>query len=332
MVHLRKWLTFLIVATATLVSANDIDRFVQLKDNDISDPSVSSESINLMLQEGIASSNPTIVKLTLQALSNLTLATVRNEDTNGALTLPYREIHKVPKLKEFLINHWNTQHELSGFNAKDQLDKDLAQFSSKGLQFNSTSDGTENSSAEAKLAAILSSVLDRFSPWLTIPQTLSAFWPEDEDVYSLIWTYHKKDQTLEPLAMLRMLNLGQFTTAQANKYRMDRLVAFPVEAGPAADMQISFAARGLALSHPDDAIPNLIRAGLDHIDPRAEVLITLSGYSDEQLDPYYDRLVPLVTVPRRTLPSNREIQEALNRLVPYATNPRSYERLNRKGN
>ena len=84
---------------------------------------------------------------------------------------------------------------------------------------------------------------------------------------------------------------------------------------------VTLAARGLALSYPEEAIPNLIKAGLDQIKPRAEILITLSGYSDEQLDPYFARLVPLVFASIEEIPDKEKLDKALARLKPYASQP-----------
>ena len=328
---LRKWVPLLILVGAPLAGADDFDQFVQLKKVDILDPSISSETVNRMLQEGITSSDPNIEKLTLESISHLTQALVVEVKVaklstlplqSRDITLPSRKLNEVPGLKDFLINHWNIQHERSGFDAQGQLESDLKQLVGVNLGANVTDDTRDNWNDDSKLEAIVKSIQDHVSPWITIPQTLAIFWPNDDDVHRFIWEFHENDRTIEPMYMLRLLNYGRFTTEQANKYRMNRLIAFKVEAGPHADIEISLAARGLALSLPEDAIPNLIRAGLDHIDPRADVLITLAGYSDDQLDPYYERLVPLATVPARSLPSSNEVRQALSRLVPYAMNSR----------
>ena len=164
--------------------------------------------------------------------------------------------------------------------------------------------------------------IDKIAPWIKIPAILCVFWPADDEIHRLIWDYHENDRSLDPILMLTLLNFGSFVTSEANAYRISQLVAYRKEEGVAADIAIAFAAHGLALSHPEEAIPNLIQARLDHIDPRAHVLITLAGYKDMQLNPYRSRLYPLVTIPRSSLAYNDELQRALNRLVPYVTRQR----------
>ena len=119
--------------------------------------------------------------------------------------------------------------------------------------------------------------MDQVLPWVRIPKILCVFWPNDPEVHELIWDYHATEKFLEPLALLLMLNFGKFVTAEANDYRIAQLVAYRGEDEIMADMVVTQAARGLALSHPIKALPSLIKAGLDRTNPRAEVLITLAG-------------------------------------------------------
>ena len=78
------------------------------------------------------------------------------------------------------------------------------------------------------------------------------------------------------------------------------------------------------MSSPVEAIPNLILAGANRIAPRKEVIIALGEYTNEQLDPYYNCLVPLIMEAHNTLPLTREVKVTLDKLVPYVTNPAKF--------
>ena len=323
--RIKKGATLVFIFLAQLVFANQLDRFVHLKESGILDPNYTNDSINQLLREGIESSNPEVVNLTIQSLRNLTYSTYIDAKFDEAKNLPERDIQNVPGLKGFLIEYWNIQHSRSGFNTKGQLESDLADFLRENHTISSLKESANRGTVEeVKIEDLESKIRESTSPWLSIPEILCAYWPKNDDVHRLIWSYYDKDRGLEPYVFLKLLNLGLFTSSRDNQYRIERLVAYRPGTGLQADREISPAAYGLALSHPEEAIPNLITAGLDHIKPRGDVLVTLSGYSFDQLDRSYSRLVSLVMVPRRTLSSDlftpEEIDRAHSRLITYARN------------
>ena len=151
---------------------------------------------------------------------------------------------------------------------------------------------------------------------------LVTYWPQDSDILQFLWQYKEQDVDLKPDHLLRLFNMGKFDTAEVNEYRMRELVSFVgYQENVYTSAVVSQAAKGLAISHPEKAIPALIHAGLNQIKPRAEILITLAGYSDEQLDPYFARLVPLVFAHVEEIPDRGSLAKALARLKPYARQP-----------
>ena len=123
---------------------------------------------------------------------------------------------------------------------------------------------------------------------LRIPLILCTFWPGERKIHDFVWAYLDSKPSKSPVRTLRLLNVGRFTTKRANDFRIRQLTAYsPVTENSQEVQAISLAAKGLALSHPERAIPHLLEAGSDHFRPRKDIIITLSGYSDEQLEPYY---------------------------------------------
>ncbi len=309
-------LSLISIPTYVCPSESELARFTELKENLIFDPSVSDEYVIEMLQEGIQSTNTEVVKLTIQALGRYSdFVILGSEGPFGPV--PRRSFEDASTLKRSLIRHWEIGHVGSGFDTTRQMEIDLQE----GVNYRQSvidGNGDEEGSEEPDLRAFWDAVREKVSPWIQIPRMLCLFWPGDEDIHELIWQYHESDRNVAPTGMLALLNSGKFVTTEANEYRINQLVAYDMGEGPVANRAISMAAKGLALSHPEEAIPNLIRAGYDHIEPRSDVLVTLAGYTDSQLNPYYSKLVSLVSVGRpENGIINQELQEALNRLVPY---------------
>ena len=262
----RTGLIVMIFATLTAwTSEKSIDRYTQLKKEGIYDPSMSSDAVNSMLSKGIKSKDPRIVRLSLQALGNFVEFVIF--DTPGPFgTLPKRAVHEVPHLKHFLIDHWRAEHARSGYAAHQQLFSDMEQKDDGSLDQYPFTDADVD--ADFDVNAYWEAMKEKISPWITIPSILVVFWPKDEEVHTLIGEYHENDRSLVPVMMLRLLNFGYFVTPEANEYRNSQLVAYDSvvfrEGEPHnADTEIAMAAQGLALSHPEEAIPNLDSSGIE---------------------------------------------------------------------
>lgn len=321
-----KWIIILVTLCAGCIANAqevEVERYKNLQSSAIFDPTASDESVNQLLHQGLASQDPVIFRLALQTIN--TYVEHHIEERPGPTgSLPVRPITDVPGLKETLIKHWRSKHAEHGHNVSefilDQIRTNVG--GSIDLRALQEAHSAPDQLGKALSEAIGQQLREQY-PWIEIPQSLCVLWPQDETVHTLVWEYHENDRDEDPHRLLRLLNLGEFVTTAANDYRMSQLVAYPYRTGRISDEAVSLAAKGLALSHPEEAIPNLIQAGLDHIKPRSDVLITLAGYEDSQLDVQYDRLVSLVSGASRSLPLDETYLRALNRLVPYVMRPLS---------
>ena len=320
-IRMKFYVATILILITSISLANDeqLNRYTFFKESMIYDKNVPNELINSTILEGINNSDVRIRRLTLQALG------VFAENVYFDPPLPtelQRSINEVPRLKETLLTSFRDEHMRSGYDANGQIDRDIYEnWESAQLLL---VDGIETVKTEnaPQPDEIRELIQDRISPWLRIPLILAVLWPRDMEVHELIWEYYENDRHMRSTEMLTLLNAGQFDTKEANDLRMLELVSYlSVEETSFVDEVISLSARGLSISHPEQAIPMLIEAGLNHINPRSDILITLSGYSDEQLDPFFKELVPLALILRWTLQESEGLEAALDRLVPYAQKP-----------
>lgn len=313
----------ILVVSNTGAQESIVERYVELNDAAIFDPNVSNEAINLLLCSGIDSQNPTIFRLTLIAINSYSERR-SEEETRPLASLPHRSISQIPGLKEKLIDHWREEHAKHGYSVSEYVRNLLRSEDVQALVQSALADRAPTpDQVEQTISEIVEQRIREISPWVEILGSLCVLWPQDDAVHSLIWEFREQDRAVDPANLLRLLNRGKFVTQAANRYRISQLVAYPMGSGSGADQAISLAARGLALSHPEDAIADLVEAGFNHIEPRADVLITLAGYEDTQLDPFYSKLVSLVSAADRSSPLDEPYARALNRLVPYV-NRRDY--------
>ena len=305
------------LSTCALSSETVTERFVALKEEGILNPKIPNAYVIETIREGVQSSNTDIVNLSIQALARYTDFLILG--AHGPYgSIPERSFAGEDRLKSFLINRWETGHAASGFDATKQLEFEIMSIISNRPPELEGAIIDDQGVEKLDGKALSKYVRDQLSTWLEIPRVLCALWPGDKDIHALIWRYHENDRNVSATSMLSFLNIGKFKTVEANEYRIKQLVEYGIEDGIEADIAISMAARGLALSHPEAAIQNLVQAGFDHIVPRSDILITLSGYTDSQLEPYYSKLVSLVSVGKPDEgPISQELKDALNRLVIY---------------
>ena len=319
-----KWifgLMFALIACISSARTSSVEQYANLRSSSIYDPNTTNESVNQLLRVGALSQDPTIFKLTLQTINNY--AEHQIEEEPGPFgSLPNRSVSQISGLKEKLIDHWRNEHSKYGYNLSEFIIKQMVGNDGTTLDL-SALDGRKPrpDRLEEDIKKIVERNVFEEHPWVKIPQSLCVLWPKDDAVHTLIWEIHEKDRSFGSTNLLRLLNLGEFTTLAANRYRIAQLVAYPIGSGSFADEAISLAAKGLALSHPDEAVGNLVRAGFDHIAPRQDVLITLAGYTDAQLDQYYSKLVSLLSAAERSPPLDEPYLRALNRLMPYVNRP-----------
>lgn len=299
----------------------EVERYRNLKSSAIFDANTSDEYVNQLLREGVHSQNPVTFNLALQTINTYVEHHIE-ERPGPSEPLLTRPINEIPGLKESLINHWKHEHAKHGLNVSKFVLNELNSEAIRGI----TSTALEDQEVGSNLSGeIISEILEQWlkaqHPWLEIPQSICVLWPQDDSVHALLLEFYQKDDSIGPRDLLRLLNLGKFVTPAANRFRIEQLVAYPIGSPPHAEQAISLAARGLALSHPEEAIANLVRAGYDHIDPRREVLITLAGYKDSQINPYYFEIRNLLIADERLPPLDERYSNALDRLEQYVNSP-----------
>ena len=280
-----------VLAFSTAALAADIDRYTEFHQEGVFDATVSNRDANAIVREGIESGDSEIVAATVAALG--WFAAYQNHSQQSRVgPLPRRSFSSIPGLKAFLVSHWREQYERSGYNAFNQEVLD-------------------------EVAPTAESMTVHPSPsfvWRMIPSILCTLYPGDAEVHDLVWDIHAREA--DPghwLATHRLLTIGQFTTAEANAYRMRELARPRGEA--AAHVAVSLAAEGLALSRPLAALPLLVAAGVQYPVARDDILIALAAYGDEQLATHSREIAPLLNSRIGTSPS---IQRAFERLKTLA--------------
>ena len=306
------------IATALEI---DVEQYKHLQSTAIFDPTIPDGYVNELVYDGVASQDPVIFKLALQTINTYVEHHIEERlGVNG--TLPARRINEISGLKETLINHWKHEHAKHEHNVARFLLEELRSEAGRGILSSALEDQEVESNPSGEIISeTLNKWLEAQHPWLEIPQSLCVLWPQDDAVHTLIWESYQNDDSIEPRDLLRLLNLGNFVTPVANHFRIAQLIAYPIGSRPDAEQAISFAARGLALSHPEEAIANLVRAGYDHIDPRPEILITLAGYEDSQLNPYHFEIMNLISSAQGSTPADERYANALDRLKRYVNKP-----------
>lgn len=319
-----KWIIILVaVCAGSIANAQgiEIERYRHLQSSAMFDPNTSDAYVNQLLQDGVNSQDPVIFRLVLQSIN-----TYVDHQLEGRIepagSLRNRSINRIPGLKQALIEHWRREHARHGHNASKFVLDELRSQASRDIVSTALADQEVESNQSGEIISeILEQWLGAQHPWLEIPHSLCVLWPQDDAVHTLLWEFFQNDDSIEPRDVLRLLNLGKFVTPAANRFRIAQLVAYPTGAPPDAEHAISLAARGLAMSHPEEAIANLVRAGYDHIEPRREILITLAGYEDSQLNPFHYKIWNLILVTSPSGPLDERYLNARDRLDVYVNRP-----------
>lgn len=289
---MRRMLALIVtLGVAAGALAQSIEDYRYFRYDGIFDPSVSDETANALVQEGIASEEPKIRDLTVNALGDYAAYYTSDLRTPYGMTRE-RSFSTVPGLKQFLMSYWRERHKASGYDAFGAIQEGLGvEKGTNGL------DGFKLENIGLDEAALPDQVWDavraRLPAWTSVPQTLCLLYPGDTDVLELVWEVQNTDVYSGPgVGVLGLLNVGQFATADANAFRIAKLSA-PGDRTEDA-LTVTTAAEGLALSRPVEAIPHLISAALDHRRARGDILVVLAGYDDEALSPYATELAGLL--------------------------------------
>ncbi|MDE0054343.1 MAG: hypothetical protein OXT64_08860 [Gammaproteobacteria bacterium] len=279
----------LVVVAALVTGADDRDLYERLGATLIYSPDFSNEEVHRLVATGITSDDPEIVELTLDAIGVMAQMTVlgiwmENLDMlygpSTVHTWPKRALAEVPGLKALLLQRFELEYEVWD---PEEVRTDLP---AQGLTI------------EEMFAAM--------PGWSFIPAVLALHWPGDADVERILLD---KDWPIAKPGKLVLLNVGGFTSAEANAVRIGALTddsigrnvrielphdpdASPEKLAELAERsaleeqrQARFhAVQGLALSRLPEAIPQLIASGIEW--PRPAILESLERYDDAELMPH----------------------------------------------
>ncbi len=297
-----------VLGFALAASAQDIDRYEDFWKQGVLDIKVSNQTANDIVLAGITSNNADVVNLTIKAMGKLIGTRALNipipfdsffmRFQEGPV--PMRAFQEVPGLKEFLINHWMEQYESHGY-IQESLEGGIPDM----VAYIEEADLDE--------VALLEELEKRSIGWTRIPVILCTWWPGDSDVHELLWYRHETKPDMYE-ATLYLLNVGNFTTPEADAFRI-RHLSLPSDSDDGNFIAVGHAAVGLAMNHPIEALPHLITAGEDHPSAIESILVALSSYDDDKLVPYAEDIQSmLVFSGKPTTYADRAISVAYERL------------------
>lgn len=307
----------LVFLTVVHLNATEVVReYEQFKDHGIFDPEVSAEKVNQMLIEGLSHDNPEVTRLSLLALQQYTSIMI-NGLPAPIEPLPIRRVQDVPQVKNYLLEHFREMHAKSGYDTEQVWHSSVEKVDKL---FEGRADlevPLDVVDAEA-LQKYADMIVDNTPLWPGFTQILCSWWPRDPDVHEHMWERLQNEPTIQPYQTLSLLNLGKFSTPEANRYREEQLELALKERQdePIFDQELLVIAQGFRLSQPPGVIQPLMEAAAISHAAKDDILITLATYDDEQLQPHISDLSKLVNVPRHTLRSDEQMQSALDRLQP----------------
>lgn len=271
----------LVVVVAMASGADDRNLYERFGETLIYSPDFSNEEVHRLVAKGIASDDPAIIELTLDAIGVMAKMTILGMEMESldmlygpstVHTWPKRALADVAGFKTLLIQRFELEY--------DAWDRQRIP-STRGF--------------------LMREMFAEMPGWQFIPAVLALHWPGDAEVERFLLSV--------PLANERkvlLLNAGGFTSAEANAVRLavlsddsigrnvrvklsDDRVADPQELAELAervglnmrrDARLH-ALQGLALSRSPEAIPHLIALGIEW--PFPAILEALDRYDDAEL-------------------------------------------------
>lgn len=236
-----------------LARGDDVGVYEDFAAVGVFDPEMANEQANEMVSRGVFSPNPTLVRLTLQALAS-------HSRGQRFGTVVDRDFFRVPQLKEFLIEHWHRSIAAGG------LHREISEDDSLGRKL-------ETDDPNFLFLYGISTSAD----WVLIPSILVAVFPGDEDVHDLLWEYDSLSQDV-PLDgwILGFFNEGRFKTPEVDRLRIDSV-------GNENRATAVLAAEGLALSKPEGGLEALISARLEYPDREDILAPAIVAYGPEAI-------------------------------------------------
>ena len=313
-----------IVCYLTLGSISGVNNLAESERTHLSaemlrNPEYSDQYVLSLIESGINASNLEARQNVIQSIGIYAESLLHDNPDNSIYLRP---INSVPNLRDYLITYYNAKNSKDDHGILDDVVKTISELpfiESKSETELELIDRLEKLESNPKKLDEL--IAEMVPVQIRIPLILCTFWPKDREIHDFIWSYIDAQPMKSAVGKLILLNTGRFTTKRANDFRISQLTAYPPVTERYEEIEaISLAAKGLSLSHPESAIPYLFDAAFDHYQPREDIIITISGYSDDQLEPFYSRLVSLTLGPRGDLSQSDELDRAYERLVPYAKN------------
>ena len=315
---LRRTALSILSFLALSATGADQDAYERFRTELIYSHHFSNEQVNQMVANGIASDDPVIVELTLNAIG--TFSHFSNLKSHGlpavaemlsSSVYPTRALAEVPGLKDFLIRYWEREFAESDYDPVRAQDRALK------AADDALADFDEDTDLEAAMEAFMFTMVSENPEWRYIPAVLSLHWPGDDEVQRVVLDWYEAGTTSD-VEIMTTLNAGEFTTREANAARVEALSRAVEHTDGLAEGHIP-AARGLAMSGSPEAIPYLISSG--HED---WALKALGEYDDAQLIPYAKDMTDFLpeSSPRpgifRTLTEREVLVERLKTLVDRA--------------
>ena len=279
---LRVWAT-LAVAVATMdAAATDQERYVEFAKTQVFALDFPNSLAHRLIAEGLASDDPAIVDLTIYAMVGLADARISQMELQdhgilaAAYQLPDRALSEVPGLRDFLVGHFERAYDAWDGQAparKLSLPEDMGELSESDQE-----------------AAWFNRRISR-PAWMAVPKVLSLNWPGDRVVHDFLLG----GRLLANAGTVELLNVGGFTTPEANALRLHVLAQNAGRDDLAGQASLYVAARGLALSQAPEAVPHLLAEADSNYGRIPTVLRLLDAYAPEQLAPFQDELGSILT-------------------------------------
>ena len=286
------------IGIAAAAGENDVERFRHFMEKGVMDPGLPASAANELVREGISSGDPVVVDLTLKAMREHSMFIAHEEYVIRPAVFPSREFALVPGLREFLIEHWRARHRESAYNTAAATPEWGA---------------SDTGDLRHEIERLWERTREMTPGWPAIPRILAVYWPGDPAVEQFL--YERQEADVSPHkthTTLLLLNSGKFASEQANAFRVRELAG----TDEFRHVAVSFAAKGLALSHPEHALPLLIAAGAKHGAAINDVREAVAGYPDAQLALYADELRDIVPTTLGLMPMGKE-RDAAERLMRF---------------
>lgn len=312
-------LAILVVLTTNLATKEEdlIHRLSTLIDSETTNIDDHREEILDVIDQGLNQEDDDVIDLTLQVLY-LYVDELHLSEGSHESNLRSESLGQLPRLKQRLFHLFHLQHSKIDFNTSDHISNIVEKSVDKEFGIHDFEITIVDDSLQDVINSLFQKIQDQVPHWLNIPSVACLIWRKDQGVYDFLWRIKNTGRDFPDALLLRYFNQCEFTTEETTAYRMEQLIAGAQQPKRGLAPAVRAAAAGLALNHPQEAIPHLIAVAKKLKSARNPIIVTLAGYSDEQLQPYIPDLDSFI---RDHMRVDATTQRALNRLVPLVQPP-----------